>query len=64
MQTYTVEFRTGRDEDDRWWVVVIVGANDNDALWRGPYEYQEAAQKERLALAAEIDDLDDEGLNA
>jgi hypothetical protein len=37
-------------------------ANDNEAVWRGPYEDQESAQKEGLALAAEIDALDDEGL--
>jgi len=62
MQKHTVEVRIGCDEDDRWWVVVIVDANDNEAAWRGPYEDQEAAEKEGLALAAEIDDLDDEGL--
>jgi hypothetical protein len=61
MQKHTVEVRIGRDEDDRWWVVVIMDANDNEAVWRGPYEDQEAAQKEGLALAAEIDALDDEG---
>ena len=42
--------------------MVIVDANDNEAVWRGPYEDQEFAQKEGLALTAEIDDLDDEGL--
>ena len=62
MQKHTVEVRIGVDEDDRWWVVVIVDANDNEAVWRGPYEDQEVAQKEGLALTAEIDDLDDEGL--
>ena len=62
MQKHTVEVRIGCDEDDCWLVVVIVDANDNEAVWRGPYEDQEAAQKEGLALAAEIDDLDDEGL--
>ena len=60
MKKHTVEVRIGRDEDDRWWVVVIVDANDNEAVWRGPYEDQEAAEKEGLALAAEIDNLDDE----
>ena len=60
MQKHTVEVRIGRDEDGRWWVVVIVDANDNEAVWRGPYEDQEAAEKEGLALAAEIDNLDDE----
>ena len=43
-------------------VVVFVDANDNEAVWRGPYEDHEAAEKEGLALAAEIDDVDDEGL--
>ena len=62
MQKHTVEVRIGCDEDDCWLVVVIVDANDNEAVWRGPYEDQEAAQKEGLALGAEIDDLDDEGL--
>ena len=60
MQKHTVEVRIGRDEEDRWWVVVIVDANDNEAVWRGPYEDQEAAEKEGLALVAEIDNLDDE----
>ena len=60
MKKHTVEVRIGRDEDDRWWVVVIVDANDNEAVWRGPYEDQEAAEKEGLALVAEIDNLDDE----
>ena len=46
MQKHTVEVRIGRDGDDRWWVVVIVDANDNEAVWRGPYEDQEAAEKE------------------
>ena len=54
-----VEPRIGRDEDDRWWVVVIVDANDNEAVWRGT---KIRAEKEGLALGAEIDDLDDEGL--
>jgi hypothetical protein len=62
MQKRTVEVRIGRDDDDRWWVVVIVDGNDNEAVWRGPYEDQEAAKKEGLALGAEIDDLDDEGV--
>jgi len=59
---HTVELRIGRDEDDRWWVVVIVDANDDEAGWRGPYEDEEAAKKAGFALGAEIDDLDDEGL--
>jgi hypothetical protein len=62
-QKRTVEVRIGRDEDDYWWVVVIVDANDNEATWRGPYEDHEAAEKEGLALAAEIDNLDDEGFS-
>ena len=62
MQKHTVEIRIGRDEDDRWWVVVIVDANDNEAVWRGPYDDHEAAEIEGLVLGAEIDDLDDEGL--
>jgi hypothetical protein len=60
MEKHTVEVRIGRDEDDRWWVVIILDANDNEAVWRGPYEDQEAAEKEGLALVAEIDNLDDE----
>jgi hypothetical protein len=62
MQKHTVEVRIGRDEEDRWWVVVIVDAKDNEAVWRGPYEDQKTAEKEGLALGAEIDGLDDEGL--
>jgi hypothetical protein len=50
------------NEDDRWWVVVIVDTNDNEAVWRGPYEDQRAAEKGGLALAAEIDDLESEGV--
>jgi hypothetical protein len=61
MQKHTIEVRIGRDEDERWWVV---DANDNEAVWRGPYEDQQAAEKEGLALAAEIDDLEDEGPQA
>jgi hypothetical protein len=49
-QKHTVEVRIGRDEDDRWWVVVFVDANDNEALWRGPYEDHEAAEKEGLGV--------------
>ena len=60
MEKHTVEVRIGRDEDDRWWVVIILDANDNEAVWRGPYEDQEAAEKKGLALVAEIDNLDDE----
>ena len=62
MKRHTVEVRIGFDEDDSWWVVVIVDANDSEAVWRGPYEDQEAAEKEGLALAAEIDDLAATGL--
>jgi len=62
MQKHTVEVRIGRDDDDRWWVMVIVDANDDEAVWCGPYEDQEAAEKEGLALATKIDGLDDEGL--
>src|SRR6516162_4855751 len=51
MQKHTVEVRIGRDEDDRWWVVVILDAKDNEAVWRGSYEDEKAAKKEGLALA-------------
>jgi hypothetical protein len=60
MKKHTVEVRIGRDEDDRWWVVIILDANDKEAVWRGPYEDQGAAEKEGLALVTEIDNLDDE----
>ena len=63
MKKHTVEVRIGRDEDDRWWVVIILDANDNEAVWRGPYEDQEAAENEGLALVAEIDNLDDEEIS-
>jgi hypothetical protein len=62
MQKHTIEVRVGRDEDGRWWVMVIVDANDSEPLWCGPYEDRKAAEKEGLALGAEIDGLDDEGL--
>jgi len=54
MQKHTVEVRIGRDDDDRWWVMVIVDANDDAAVWCGPYEDQEAAEKEGLALATKL----------
>ena len=63
MKKHTVEVRIGRDEDDRWWVVIILDANDNEAVWRGPYEDQEAAENEGLALVAEIDNLADEEIS-
>jgi hypothetical protein len=34
----------------------------NEALWRGPYERQAAAEKAGFKLAAEIDHLDDEAI--
>jgi hypothetical protein len=43
MQKHTIEVRVGRDEDDRWWVMLIVDANDEEPLWCGPYENQDAA---------------------
>ena len=52
----------------RLWYERLLGSppsffpNDNEAVWRGPYEDREAAEKEGLVLGAEIDDLDDEGL--
>ena len=54
MQKHTVEIRIGRDEDDRWWVVVIVDANDNDAVWRGPIR-RSAGRRERGTRARRRD---------
>jgi hypothetical protein len=62
MQKRTIEVCISRDDDNRWWVSVIVDANDEEALWCGPYENQEAAKEEGLALGAEIDGLGDEDL--
>jgi hypothetical protein len=45
MKKHTVEVRIGRDEDDRWWVVVIVDANDNEAVWRGPHTISKPPRK-------------------
>jgi hypothetical protein len=45
LQKHTVEVRIGRDEDDRWWVVVIVDTNDNEAVWGGPYEDERPPRK-------------------
>ena len=55
-----VEIRIGRDEDGDWWTVLMV--DGNEALWRGPYEHQAAAEKAVFNLAAEIDHLDDEAI--
>ena len=38
-----VEVCLGRDDKDTWWTVLMV--NGDDALWRGPYEDQLAAEK-------------------
>jgi hypothetical protein len=38
-----VEIRIGRDEDGDWWTVLMV--DDDEALWRGPYERRAIAEK-------------------
>ena len=53
-----VEIRIGRDEEGDWWTVLVV--DDDEALWRGPYEHRATAEKAGFKLAAEIDHLDDE----
>ena len=53
-----VEIRIGRDEDGDWWTVLMV--DDDEAIWRGPYEHRATAEKAGFKLAAEIDHLDDE----
>ena len=53
-----VEIRIGRDEDGDWWTVLMV--DDDEALWRGPYEHRATAETAGFKHAAEIDHLDDE----
>ena len=53
-----VEIRIGRDEDGDWWTVLMV--DDDEALWRRPYEHRATAETAGFKLAAEIDHLDDE----
>ena len=36
--------------------------DDDEALWRGPYERQAVAEKAGFDLAAELDHLDDEAI--
>ena len=55
-----VEIRIGRDDDGDWWTVLMV--DDDEALWRGPYERRAAAEKAGFDLAAELDHLDDEAI--
>jgi hypothetical protein len=55
-----VGIRIGRDEDGDWWTVLMV--NDDEALWRGPYERRAAAEKAGFDLAAVLDHLDDEAI--
>lgn len=50
-----VEISIGRD-DDGWWTLLMV--DDDEALWRGPYKGQAAAQKAGFDLAATIEHLD------
>jgi hypothetical protein len=62
MQKHTVEVRIGRDEDDCWWVVVIVDANGQRSRAARTIRKSGSREKEGLTLAAEIDDLEDEDL--
>ena len=55
-----VEIRIGRDEDGDWWTVLMV--DDDEAVWRGPYERRATAEKAGFDLAAELDHLDDEAI--
>jgi hypothetical protein len=55
-----VEIHIGRDEDGGWWTVLMV--DDDEALWRGPYEHLAAAEKAGFELAAKIEHLDDEAI--
>ena len=52
-----VEIRIGRDEDGDWWTVLMV--DDDEALWRGPYERRATAENAGFDLAAELDHLDE-----
>jgi hypothetical protein len=36
--------------------------DDDEALWRGPYERRATAEKAGFDLAAELDHLDDEAI--
>ena len=54
-----VEISIGRD-DDGWWTLLTV--DDDEALWRGPYKGQAAAQKAGFDLAATIEHLDTDAI--
>jgi hypothetical protein len=57
---FNVEIRIGRDEDGVWWTVLMV--DDDEALWRGPYQDRPAAEKAGFELAAKIQHLDDDAI--
>ena len=54
----TLEVHIRPDDAGRWWVIASV--NDKEALQRGPYEDQAAAEKEAVKLVAEFEDVEDE----
>jgi hypothetical protein len=53
-----LEVHVGPDDEDRWWVIASV--NNEEALQRGPYDDQAAAEKEAVKLVAELEDIEDE----
>jgi hypothetical protein len=48
----------GPDDEGRWWVIASV--NDEEALQRGPYKDQAAAEKEAVKLVAKLKEIEDE----
>jgi hypothetical protein len=53
-----LEVHIGRDDDGRWWVIASV--DNEEALQRGPYEDQTAAEKEAVKLVTEFESVEDE----
>jgi hypothetical protein len=53
-----LEVQVGRDDEGHWWVIASV--DDEEALRRGPYEDQAAAEKEAVKLVAEFENVEDD----
>jgi len=53
-----LEVHIARDDKGRWWVMASV--DNEEALQRGPYEDQAAAEKEAVKLVAEFENVQDE----
>ena len=53
-----LEVHIARDDKGRWWVMASV--DNEEALQRGPYEDQAAAEKAAVKLVAEFENVEDE----